>query len=105
MPKFWGKNKVRCFARQLRQGGGEREVKRERERERERERGGERERGVGSDNLEGRAQERTGSKVHIQSKTQACEVTFALAIEVHENTNTAKDARVSRIHLSSAGLK
>ena len=64
---------------------------REREREREREGGGEW-------GHERRARKRTGWKVHIESETQVCWLTFVLAIDVHKNALTAQDTSVSRIH-------
>ena len=54
---------------------------------------------------EKRARKRTGWKVHIESKTQACWFTFVLANDVHENALIAQDTSVSRIHLSSARLE
>ena len=71
--------------------------------ERERERGGGG-RGSGRGH-ERRARKRTGWKVHIESKTQVCWLTFLLAIDVHESALTPQDTSVSRIHLSSARLE
>ena len=59
-----------------------------RERERERE-------GGGGGGHERRARKQIGWKVHIESETQVCWLTFVLAIDVHENALTAQDTSVS----------
>ena len=81
--------KSSSFAKRLRQKW---------ELERERERGG-----GGGRGHERRARKRTGWKVHIESKTQVCWLTFVLAIDVHENALTAQDTSVSRIHSHQLG--
>ena len=46
-------------------------------------------RGWGGGGYERQARKRTGWRVHIESETQVCWLTFVLAIDVHENALTA----------------